>query len=123
MPTVAPAQTPYNGPLFISDAALSDDGLSPYWRLSNGKGLALLGYDWSQDGVHSVGFGTQKYEVSYPAPTVIYSWVFEICESFNGSAPVGLKTAAINFAPPEGSAGSSCPEWQIDTTGTGCSPL
>lgn len=82
----------------LNDFTLSADGLSPSWRLTDGVGNSISGYDWSTSGISGVGGGSLKYRVTYTSPPGIIQWGLEARDNIGG--PVSSATVNVpDFSP------------------------
>ena len=77
----------------LNDITLSADGLSPSWRLTNGLGTSLTGYDWSTASIYGQGGGTLKYSIIYAPPTGLAQWGIEGRDNLGGA----VSSATINL--------------------------
>ena len=82
----------------LNDITLSADGLTPSWRLTNGQGTSLTGYDWSTASIYGQGGGSLKYNIIYTPPTGLTQWGIEGRDNIGGAASTGTVNLPDNSA-------------------------
>ena len=82
----------------LNDITLSADDLSPAWRLTNGAGTSLTGYDWSTASIYGQGGGSLKYNIIYTPPTGLTQWGIEGRDNIGGAIATGTVNLPDNSA-------------------------
>ena len=82
----------------LNDITLSADGLTPSWRLTNGAGTSLTGYDWSTASIYGQGGGSLKYNIFYTPPTGLTQWGIEGRDNLGGAIATGTVNLPDNSA-------------------------